>query len=164
LNGKERSNVLKQLVFLPALGFWCLLNTGCGNSAGVYPVSGKVLFRGEPAGGAVVFFHREGDAGGMEQQIPHAVVEDDGSFSLATDELGDGARPGKYLVLVEWRDKSGNGIVPVNTRGTTKLVKRIRIHSGPDRLKGRYLDITKPLLHAEVKPETNRLAPFELVN
>ena len=41
---------------------------------------------------------------------------------------------------------------PVKTRGKTKLVKRSRVRSGPDRLEGRYFDISKPLLHAEVLP------------
>jgi hypothetical protein len=31
-------------------------------------------------------------------------------------------------------------------------------------LKGRYFDIGKPLLHVEVKPETNQLPPFELTD
>jgi hypothetical protein len=34
----------------------------------------------------------------------------------------------------------------------------------PDRLKGRYADLSKPLLTAEVKPETNNLPPFELTD
>ena len=42
---------------------WCVLAAaivaaGCGSPAGLVPVSGKVLYRGEPAAGAVVYFHR----------------------------------------------------------------------------------------------------------
>jgi hypothetical protein len=33
---------------------------------------------------------------------------------------------------------------------------------GVDRLKGRYFDIAKPLLHAEVLPQANTIPPFEL--
>ena len=36
-------------------------------------------------------------------------------------------------------------MVPVKTRGKTKLVKRSRVRSGPDRLGGRYFDIARPL-------------------
>jgi hypothetical protein len=32
----------------------------------------------------------------------------------------------------------------------------------PDRLKNRYLDPRNPLLHAEIKPESNQLPAFEL--
>jgi hypothetical protein len=50
----------------------------------------------------------------------------------------------------------------VNTKGKTKLVKRSRVRSGPDRLSGRYFDINKPLLHAEVLPQSNTLPAFEV--
>ena len=36
---------------------------GCGSPAGLVPVSGKVLYRGEPAAGAVVYFHRQAEPG-----------------------------------------------------------------------------------------------------
>jgi hypothetical protein len=137
---------------------------GCSNPAGLVPVSGKVLYRGEPATGAVVFFHRQAEPGGASGPIPFGVVEDDGTFSLSTDGLGWGARPGTYTVLVEWRDGKGDGLTPVKTNGKTKLVKRSRIRSGPDRLKGRYFDIAKPLLRAEVAAGSNSLPPFELTD
>ncbi len=138
---------------------------GCGSPSGLVPVSGKVLYRGEPASGAVVYFHRQaepGSAGGGP--IPFGIVEDDGSYSLSTDGLGGGARPGTYSVLVEWRDEKGDGVTPVPSRGKVKLVKRSRVRSGPDRLKGRYLDIGKPLLHTEVAARSNALPPFELTD
>ncbi len=96
--------------------------------------------------------------------VPVGVVQDDGSFSLSSSDLGSGALPGSYAVLVEWRDGKADGVVPVNAKGRTNLVKRTRVHAGPDRLKGRYFDASKPLLQAEVKPGRNQLAPFELVD
>jgi hypothetical protein len=137
---------------------------GCGSPAGLVPVSGKVLYHGEPAAGAVVYFHRHAEPGSPSDPIPSGIVEDDGTFSLSTDGLGNGARPGKYTVLVEWRDSKGDGVTPVKTSGKVKLVKRSRVRSGPDRLKGRYLDISKPLLHTEVAANTGTLAPFELTD
>ncbi len=138
--------------------------SGCGNPAGFYPVSGKVLYKGEPATGAVVYFHREGGPAGPKQPIPYGVVDDDGSFDLACDGVGSGCPPGNYAVLVEWRDMAGDGVVPVKTRGKIKLVKRSRVRSGADRLQGRYFDISKPLLHAEVKPGSNQSPAFELTD
>jgi hypothetical protein len=137
---------------------------GCGNPAGLVPVSGKLLYRGEPAAGAVVYFHRQPEPGAVSTPIPNGIVEDDGTFSLATDGLGRGARPGNYSVLVEWREEKGGGIAPVKSRGKAKLVKRSRMRSGPDRLKGRYLDLTKPLLHAEVAVSSTSLPAFELTD
>ena len=135
---------------------------GCGNPPGLYPVYGKVLHKGEPAVGAVVYFHHEGPSAPSSPAIPFGIVEDDGSFSLTCDNQGNGCPPGKYAVLVEWRDGAGGGVVPVKTTGKTKPAKRSRVRTGPDRLGGRYFDISKPLLHAEVSPQSNTLPPFEL--
>jgi hypothetical protein len=122
------------------------------------------LYKGEPASGAVVYFHREGGSAGANQGIPYGVVDDGGRFDLACDGVGYGCPPGNYAVLVEWRDLAGDGVVPVKTKGKIKLVKRSRVRSGPDRLKGRYFDISKPLLHAEVKPVSNPSPSFELAD
>jgi hypothetical protein len=139
---------------------------GCGHPAGLFPVSGKVLYKGEPAAGAVVYFHREGTP---NSTIPFGIVEEDGSFYLSSDGQGDGCPPGTYAVLVEWRSKSGAPVeppkpsrvkgkfkaVPVNSRSTRNTV---------DRFKGRYFNISKPLIHADVLPQSNSLTPFELVD
>jgi hypothetical protein len=135
---------------------------GCGNPPGHYPVHGTVLFKGEPAAGAVVYFHPEGPAAALAPTIPFAITEDDGRFHVVCDSRGNGCPPGKYAVLVEWRDGSGDGVVPVKSRGKASLVKRSRVRSGPDKLGGRYLNLTKPLLHVEVLPQSNSLSPFEL--
>jgi hypothetical protein len=140
------------------------VSSGCGNPSGYYTVHGKVLHNGEPARGAVVYFHHDDSSAAGPKIIPYGIVAEDGSFYLTCDGVGDGCPPGKYAVLVEWRDGTGNGVVPVKSRGKTPLVKRGRVHSGPDKLNGRYFDISKPLLHAEVRAEPNALEPFELRN
>ena len=148
---------------------WCVLaaaigSGGCGSPAGLVPVSGKVLYRGEPAAGAVVYFHRQAEPGSAAGAIPYGIVEDDGTYSLATEGLGNGARPGAYSVLVEWRDLKGDGVTEVKSRGNVKLVKRSRLRSGPDRLKGRYFDAAKPLLRADVAAGSTQVTPFELTD
>ena len=156
--------MLKRLV-LVVVGTACAFPAaGCGNSAGLFPVSGKVLYKGAPASGAVVYFQRHGDPDSSNKLVPFGIVDDDGRFSLHSDGLGSGALPGTYTVLIAWRDPGGNGVVPVKSKGNSNLVKRSRVRSGPDRLKGRYLDISKPLLQAEVKPGPNQLTPFELLD
>lgn len=139
-----------------------MLLAGCGNPPGVYPVYGKVFHHGEPATGAVVYFHPEGPSARAPGTVPFGIVEDDGTFSLMSSDVANGCPPGKYAVLVEWRDRAGDGVTPVKTTGRTNLVKRSRVRSGPDRFGGRYFDISKPLLHAEVLPQSNTLPPFEL--
>jgi hypothetical protein len=154
--------MIRRLILIVSTAWPLAVAGGCGNSAGLVPVSGKVLYKGEPASGAVVYFHREGGTDVPGLPIPSGTVEDDGTFSLSSDNLGNGAKPGKYAVLVEWRDRAGDGFVPVKTRGKTNLVKRSRVRKGPDRLGGRYFNIGNPLLHAEVSSSWNRLEPFDL--
>ena len=156
--------MLRRSVLVMAVAMASAALAGCGNSAGLFPVSGKVVYRGEPAAGAVVYFHRQMEPGSPSESIPYGIVEDDGSFLLTSDDIGNGARPGSYIVLVEWRDGSGDRVDVPTRKGKVKQVKRVRLRSGTDRLKGRYFDISKPLLHTEVKAESNRLAPFELTD
>jgi hypothetical protein len=138
---------------------------GCGSPAGLVPVSGKVLYRGEPAAGAVIYFHRQDAPRAPHQPIPSGIVEDDGRFYLTSDGVGDGCPPGKYAVLVEWKGKPGTDEPqPKPARGKAKVVpvNRRTARNGVDRLKGRYFDVSKPQLHAEVLPGSNYLPPFEL--
>jgi hypothetical protein len=121
----------------------------CGNKNNIYPVSGKVTYKGSPAVGAAVFFHRQG--GDSTNQPPIVgIVQEDGSFELVCGSLGKGAPPGDYAVLVEWKRVTGQG-------------KR-RPQAGPDQLNGRYADPKHPLLHATVEAKATHLPPFELTD
>ena len=117
--------------------------SSCGNSSGIYPVRGKVLVDGAPASGATVSFIRQDATQRQSHHTAQGVALADGSFTLASP-AGSGTEPGEYEVLVDWKVKP--------------------ILGSPDRLKGRYMDSTKPLLHAVVKPTSNELAPFELTS
>jgi hypothetical protein len=157
-----------------ALACWCA-SCGGGTSEGLYPVNGKVLCNGQPATGAVLYFHRQagGDAPppGAAEIIPSAKVQDDGRFTVESPPLGYGAAPGKYALLVQWPDD----FVPAQARAADKpkiatvggkkvtVVKRDKLGQVPgDRLKGRYMDKSKPLLQAEIKPGSNDLGTLEL--
>jgi len=119
----------------------------CGQeNNGLYPVWGEVTFNGSNAPGAAVFFHRTG-ADLNEEQTIMGIVQDDGSFQLVCGSLGEGAPPGEYDVLIEWKEVLGQ------SEG--------RRQRGPDKLKGRFADRKHPRLHATVKPEANDFA-FEL--
>jgi hypothetical protein len=119
----------------------------CRNKDRIYPVSGKVTYKGSPASGAVVFFHRQGgDA--LNDRMIMGIVQEGGSFELVCGSLGKGAPPGEYDVLIEWKRVTGQG--------------KGRPQTGPDKLKGRYADPKHPRIHATVKAERNVLAPFDL--
>jgi hypothetical protein len=137
---------MKQALFstTAALALAC---TSCGN--GLYPVSGKVTYKGAPAAGAAVFFHRRGgDA--MNEHMLMGLVQEDGSFELVCGSLGKGAPPGQYDVLIEWKRVTGQG--------------KGRPQHGPDKLKGRFADPQHPLLHATVEAKATILPPFELTD
>ena len=99
--------MFKRLVLVMTVATSSAALAGCGNSAGLIPVSGKVLYRGEPAAGAVVYFHRQGPSAASPHPIPTGIAQDDGTFSLNCDGVGDGCPPGKYAVLVEWKGQAG---------------------------------------------------------
>ncbi|HEV3081913.1 MAG TPA: carboxypeptidase-like regulatory domain-containing protein [Gemmataceae bacterium] len=134
-----------RLSFAAVMAVSLLMFAGCGGLNGRYPVSGKVVYNGEPAVGAMVIFVSK-DA---PSQTHQGVVGEDGTFTLA-GPAGDGALPGEYTVLVEWKEGAGK------SRGRSPGL------SAPDRLKKRYLDPKKPLLTATVEAKTNNLPPFEL--
>jgi hypothetical protein len=108
-----------------------------------------VLYKGQPAVGAAVFFTRQGGDPTNDPLIM-GIVEDDGTFHLVCGSVGPGAPPGEYDVFIEWKSR---------TRRARGLNQK-----KPDRLKGRYADPQRPLLHATVKAETNHLPPFELTD
>jgi hypothetical protein len=122
--------------------------TGCQGSRGLYPVSGKVTYNGEPAAGAYVFFRRP-NADPVSAPLVMGVVKEDGSFTLYSGEH-EGAAPGEYAVLIQWRQGA-------NPSGG-------RRERPPDRLQGRYADAEHPRLQASVKAGANHLPPFELTD
>jgi hypothetical protein len=129
-------------VLAAALALGC---ASCGKTD-LYPVAGKVTYHGVPAAGATVSFIRQGD----ETQSDHVIlgaVQEDGSFELVCGALGKGAPAGTYDVLVVWRPTG------------------CCCHKGgSDKLKGRYADPRRPLLHATVDAKTTILPPFELMD
>lgn len=67
----------------------------------VFPVTGRVLYEGRPATGAVVIFHSTDRPAVAER--PHGRTNADGEFELTTFQTGDGGPAGAYVVTVEWK-------------------------------------------------------------
>ena len=71
---------------------------GCGNSAGTYPVTGRVTLPNElPLVGATVTFK---PIEGESRARPRGRTDENGYFSLRFDENNSGALPGTYQVTV----------------------------------------------------------------
>jgi hypothetical protein len=137
---------MRKVVFCLA-AMLALTCASCGNKNNIYPVSGKITYKGSPAAGATVFFYRQG-GDTMNEHMIMSIVQDDGAFELVCGSLGKGAPPGEYDVAIEWKQVSGQ------SKG--------RPQHGPDKLKGRYADPKRPRFHATIKAERNDLAPFDL--
>lgn len=101
IRSRRRPAVLLTLFVLGA--------AGCGSD--LYPVTGRVVFAdGHPLDeGIVICEMRDGQRAVMAR----GNLERDGTFRLGTYSPGDGARPGKYRVLVVPR---GLNVVEAATR------------------------------------------------
>ena len=116
---------------------------GCGRD--FYPVHGKVTFAdGTPLpGGLVVCELKVGDKAFMAR----GEIQRDGTFRLGTEKPGDGARPGKYRVLVTPEE----AYEPNEARG----IRAVKIKSpGIDE---RFLDFNTSGLELEVQPGPNEV-------
>jgi len=81
---------------------------------------------------------------------PQGFTNAEGRFELISRKQGDGVPPGQYKVLIQW-PAIVNGQVGDGGQGL-----------GNDRLQGRYWNLEKTTLTAEVKPGKNELPPFEI--
>jgi len=80
--------------------------TGCSRGPEIVPVSGKVLYNGEPLKfGGVMFQPNSG-------QPARAAIQPDGTFVLTTDSLSDGATVGRNRVRVTCYDSQNPNAAP----------------------------------------------------
>jgi hypothetical protein len=127
--------------------------TACKKSSvKLYPVTGKVLFKGQPAEGAQVVFHpaNENATGDSQPSAsapdPYGDVKADGTFTLRTEPSGEGAPAGEYNVMISWYTRSD----PEDPL------------SAKSKLPAKYADPGNPVLKATIKEGNNELAPFDL--
>jgi hypothetical protein len=78
----------------------CLVAAGCGESGAVkvYPVKGKVMFKGKPlvGGGSIALVPLTNQPG----KTAGGRIADDGTFTLTTYKEGDGSMTGEFRVNV----------------------------------------------------------------
>jgi hypothetical protein len=124
-----------------------LLTTACSSGPTLYPVTGKVMVKDQPAVGATVMFFPEG---GTNTTPSTGVCSDDGTFTLSTG-TAVGAPAGDYVVTVTWPDPKVKYTESQKMMGMTG--------DAPDLLKGAYTR-DKTNLRAKVKSESTTLDPF----
>ncbi len=135
--------------FVAVFLFALMPAAGCGkksNAVSVQPVSGQVLYAGEPAAGVQVYFMPL-DAPAIPQipANPRGVTGPDGRFTLTTFTEGDGAAIGTYQIALMW----------------PRVTKGARSESEEDRLLGWYGGVHSKL-RAEVKEGENTIPPIRL--
>ena len=138
---------MKRVGFVSVLVF-ALFLTACTNSdrKPVFPVQGKVIYRGKPATGARVIFHPH-DENAPQSPRPSAEVQPDGSFRLSTYVSQDGASPGRYAVTIFWPSAA-------RIEDTE--------NAGPDQLHGRYSNYKTTPIRVEILAGANALDTFKL--
>lgn len=84
---------------------------GCGPKSDrlpVFPVSGTLVYKGQPLPNALVAFHPT-DKSDPRATSSRATTDAEGKFSLSTYEANDGAPAGQYKVTVECYKLKGTG-------------------------------------------------------
>lgn len=143
----------RPILLLLLIGFFA---SGCNRSTmKLYPVKGKVTYKGQPANGAQIVFrpvNEAAEAPEASDKTPatptatsYGTVDADGNFSLRTDPYGEGAPPGEYNVLITWNATDPEDPLSSKSKSPAK-----------------YADPSAPILKATVKEGPNELAPFNL--
>jgi len=135
------------LVFLYATA----LIAGCGKTNDqkpVYPVNGKVTFKGEPTDGAMITFHPLNDPNPRALRS-HATVDKNGQYKLTTYLTGDGAPAGEYTVTIYWPAQRTKGKSDDPTAEEEDLP--------PDRLNRVYTVPATTKLRATVQEQPNTI-------
>ena len=130
-----------------------LAPAGCGGDGrvAVYPVKGRVLFRGAPAVGALVVMHPNVPRDERrELPICRGTVDENGDFTISSYGDGDGAPAGDYTVTVAWPQTGGDSDDPESSTLTE------------DRFGGKYSDPENSGLKAVVSKEATQLKVFDL--
>ena len=87
--------------------------SGCGRSSPLVGVTGDVQFaNGGHVPDANIEFRR---VGGDESSIASGTVDKDGKFQLYTREIGEGAMPGDYQVVIIPRVHGGKHAVKIDS-------------------------------------------------
>lgn len=138
----------------------CLVAAGCGGTSQdkVYPVSGKITYKGEPmkGGGAIAFIPTDDRKG----KSPGGVVGPDGSYVMGTYTQTDGSMPGQWRVAITQETVAEPQTVEDGSG--KKNPKAVQLVENKDKIPYKYSDFAHTPLTATVKEENN-VINFDLV-
>jgi hypothetical protein len=163
--GRARMTKMAQMTWaIPVMATGALFASGCNRgvdaraaaamaqygmkTVDVYPLAGKVLIDGAPPGeqtqkgrGSAVFIvlFDQANPGARANEMPHAIVQADGSFAFRTYSSKDGVPPGKYVVAIAELERGGRAS-----------------YGGPDGLNNLYNDPDKNAQNRELVIDHHR--------
>ncbi|MBY0458149.1 MAG: carboxypeptidase-like regulatory domain-containing protein [Gemmataceae bacterium] len=140
------ASVFRLAILLVALTALC----GCGDGSNrkpLFPTEGKLLIKGQPAGGVTVFLHST-DPNETEPTRPFATTNPDGTFTVTTVTANDGAPAGEYVVTLLYE--------PLDSPLT-------RAKGKPPSIDKKYANPKTSPLRAVIEAKAqNTLAPFDV--
>ncbi len=141
-------SVAATLILLSGWGVYAYMPVGNLFGGGMRPVSGRVLFEGQPLEGAKIVLHPIGAQSAGAPPSPSGVTNAEGDFTLTTFQPGDGAPAGSFIATVEWTP----GKPTAGASRKSNPVAAAKLYGQPE---------SSPLLIA-ITPETATLPTFEL--
>lgn len=132
---------------LICMGLIASLLSGCSDTDGwkarTYPTTGSMTINGATPVNAIVYLMAVDKPVDSAESRPYGRVRDDGTFSVTTYELGDGAPIGEYQLLITWPQ-------PGDPR--------------QDRLKGAFGSPEKSSWRFTIEKGSNQIPPIELTD
>jgi hypothetical protein len=128
-----------------------LMASAAGCSDGklkIYPVTGQVLYNGQPLKGVEIAFHPV-DAKNNTGYPPHGKTDADGKYVLTTYIKDDGAPAGEFKVAIAFAVEA----VDEGSDQSKKLSFQVPL---------KYHKTESSGISVLVKPESNTLEPFKL--
>jgi hypothetical protein len=151
-----------RLAIAVSMGVWLACSPTPAENPPVYPVKGKVLYKGKPISGGVVVYERETDEAKGTPTDPGGGplratgrIEPDGSFHLMAVRGAEGVPEGRYKVAISSRPPRTEGGVLGGPADATKK-------GDPDVLRGRYADPKTSGLRDEVVKDRANEPTFDL--
>ncbi|TWT51805.1 hypothetical protein KOR42_32780 [Thalassoglobus neptunius] len=144
----QQLNFINKRSSVSLLAVTLTLVVGCGKAdwqADTYPARGTLTINGENPVGALVELHPTGEATDVRNSLPWGLVEEDGTFTLSTYEMGDGAPPGQYSVTIKWSPDVNSPTLA-------------------DRLNGAYRDPRKSQWTVTIAEEDNEIPLIEITD
>lgn len=141
-------SLISRCAIYPVLMF--VASCGSPGELKTYPVTGTVLYNGEPLKGVDVAFHAS-DAKNAVGYPPHATTDAEGKFQMMTYRKDDGCPAGEFKVAFAF------AVEVVGGDDGSDQTKKITFQVPVKYHKGETSGIV-----VTVKPETQTLEPFKL--